>query len=357
MKNKHINSKLPLTLCVAVLTLVPTAGIANNDTRPAPLHIKIGSPKQNVQNKQFSIKVGKVPQKLKDKTLAIDLSGDTQKQSQEAVTKPLIKKRICADNTTAPQNRYKKLADSLVAYLKAKNRPSSLVDDIFQASTATHTDFELLIITAMIESDLGRVTKSQTSSARGIFQYIEPTWISLIKRYGQKLDQYNIDQDLDIIKESSNDIDILELRHNTKIASLIKAYQLKDETKLLSKYKNGQRINTTDYYIMHMLGTYQARIFYKLLNEKSDEKLADSKSKGFKEAVRLNPAFFFDSKNNGLNAKQAYNQFHRKISQQYKKLHNISQKYGNGNMPRSRCNIPNVQTVSAARITKGQNKL
>ena len=334
------------------MAFTPTATIAKDNTRPAPLHIKINGSKTNASKKQFSITVGKAPKKNKDEKHALNFLNNMEKSLKKNAPQPTIKKHSCEKISTSGSNRYKKLADSLKNYLKSKNRPSSLIDDIYKASTTTHTDFELLIITAMIESDLGRVTESKTSSARGIFQYIDPTWISLVKRYGQKIGQYDNGVISNLAKSDTKRIDTLALRHNTRIASLIKAYQLQNESKILSIYKNGQRINTTDYYIMHMLGSSQARIFYKLLNEKSDNKLADSGGEHFQEAVRLNPTFFYGNNNNSLNATQAYNQFHRKVSQQYKRLHDINEKYGDGNILRSKCKLPNVQTVSAIKTTK-----
>ncbi len=380
-KQKYISIRLCLALYATGLLLAPTSGFAKDDTRPAPLHIKINNSKSPSSKKSFNIRVGKTPEKITIKKRQIEDTTPKTKENKVApapitntrstpvknITPKLIETRACHESTSKNSNRYKNLADSLKLYLTAQNRDSSLIDDIYQASIATHIDFELLLITAMIESDLGRVTKSSTSSARGIFQYIEPTWLVLIKRYGARIGQKNYASAITINTESYlpeitdasqfTKKDILSLRDNTKIAALIKANQLKDEAKIVAKYKAGQRINATDHYIVHMLGLSQARTFYTLLKNESSNILANLNNKGFKEAIRLNPTFFYNAQNKALSAAEAYTQFHRKISQQYKRLHTISEKYGNGDLPSSRCNLPKIQTVSAAKIIKGRNKL
>ncbi|PCJ02649.1 MAG: hypothetical protein COB14_01435 [Alphaproteobacteria bacterium] len=366
-KQKHIGIKFCLALYTAGIFFVPTSGFAKDNARPAPLHIKINNPKSPSSKKSFNIRVGKMPAKnTTKKTTEIDITPEPKTSTLPAPTKnitpKLIETRSCHENTSKNKKRYKNLADSLKLYLTTQNRNPSLINDIYDASITTQTDFELLLITAMIESDLGRVTKSSTSSARGIFQYIEPTWLILIKRYGVRIGKKTYADTIEINTESYlpemirhsqfTKKDVLDLRNNTKIASLIKAYQLKDEAKIVAKYKAGQRINATDHYIVHMLGLSQARTFYALLRNESSNILTNLNNKGFKEAIRLNPTFFYSAQNKALGATEAYTQFHRKVSQQYKRLHDISKKYGNSDMPRSRCNLPKIQTVSAIKTTK-----
>lgn len=347
---------------------MPVTGFAKDNIHPAPLHIKINKTKSTQSKSTFNIRVGKTPETTiaKEEQIEDIIHEETEKKATPTnniepsalanITPKLIETRACHEMTAEKTNRYKKLADSLRGYLKSQKRDPSLINDIYNASITTQTDFELLIITTMIESDIGRVTKATNSSARGIFQYIEPTWINLMKRYSARIGQ----PDYPSIIESNTDTnnqktskdgqftknEILALRNDTKIASLIKANQLKDDAKILTKYKGGQRINATDHYIMHMLGISQARSFYTLLRSKSGDILADSNNQSFREAVRLNPYFFYDTQKNALNATQAYTQFHRKISQQYKKLHMISKKYGKDGAVSSRCHLPNIQTVS-----------
>ncbi len=346
-------------LITAMVIFFPIDSIANNNSRPAPLHIKIDVSQKHNTKKGFSIKLGKVPQKTEYKKTVTNQTDNENIVPPTPKAEPkVIKKEICNQHPDKLLNRDKNLSDSLKSYIKSQNRSQSIIDDIYKASIDTNTDFEHLIITAMMESDLGRVTESKTSSARGIFQYIEPTWVSLIKRYRQRISQYSKTKLLDENNKNTNNSDILELRYNTRVAALIKAYQLNDEAKILAKYTNGKRINTTDHYIMHMLGSYQARTFYSLINNKSDKKLTNIKSANLQEAIKLNPTFFYDAENNALNAEQAYKQFHKKISKQYKKLRMISDKYGNKGDKNYNCEeTPNITTISSVGANIINNKI
>jgi len=53
-----------------------------------------------------------------------------------------------------------------------------------RAASATGVDFGFLVRTAQRESGLDPSAKARTSSAAGLFQFIEQTWLSTLKRHG-----------------------------------------------------------------------------------------------------------------------------------------------------------------------------
>ena len=53
-----------------------------------------------------------------------------------------------------------------------------------RASSATGVDFGFLVRTAQRESGLNAGAKAGTSSAAGLFQFVEQTWLSTLKRHG-----------------------------------------------------------------------------------------------------------------------------------------------------------------------------
>src|SRR6516164_10024800 len=55
---------------------------------------------------------------------------------------------------------------------------------IQQASQATGTSFNYLLATAQVESGLNPQAGAATSSARGLFQFIEQTWLGTLKQSG-----------------------------------------------------------------------------------------------------------------------------------------------------------------------------
>src|ERR1700740_2235897 len=64
---------------------------------------------------------------------------------------------------------------------------STVTGAIRQASAATGTSFNYLLATAQVESGLNPQAGAATSSARGLFQFIEQTWLATLKRAGAEL--------------------------------------------------------------------------------------------------------------------------------------------------------------------------
>src|SRR5580698_10383085 len=61
-----------------------------------------------------------------------------------------------------------------------------VVSALKQAAAATGSDFHYLLGTAMRESSLKPSAQSSTSSASGLFQFVDQTWLGLVKSYGAK---------------------------------------------------------------------------------------------------------------------------------------------------------------------------
>src|ERR1700684_755517 len=58
---------------------------------------------------------------------------------------------------------------------------------IRQAAQATGTSFQYLLATAQVESGLNPQAGAATSSARGLFQFIDQTWLATMKQSGAAL--------------------------------------------------------------------------------------------------------------------------------------------------------------------------
>ena len=64
---------------------------------------------------------------------------------------------------------------------------STVTGAIRQASQATGTSFNYLLATARVESGLNPQAGAPTSSARGLFQFIDQTWLGTMKQSGAEL--------------------------------------------------------------------------------------------------------------------------------------------------------------------------
>src|ERR1700756_5862856 len=58
---------------------------------------------------------------------------------------------------------------------------------IKQASNSTGASFEYLLATAKMESDFNPTAGASTSSARGLYQFIDQTWLATVKEAGGEL--------------------------------------------------------------------------------------------------------------------------------------------------------------------------
>lgn len=203
---------------------------------------------------------------------------------------------------------------------------------LYHAHLKTGVDFKLLVLKAIMESDYGRFNVAPNSSARGVFQYIESTWLVLMHRYGAKAGykqyanaiSYNHKTKMAELKGTSRHLrsEILALRHDPKVSAIIKAYQVLEETDVIRGYKKGNKVTVTDHYIAHMLGLYVMKDFYQMVERRSIIAPAKlSTNPHMREAAYTNKPFFFKS-GKALTAAQSYQSFEARVQRE---LRNISQ--------------------------------
>src|SRR6185312_12677045 len=63
---------------------------------------------------------------------------------------------------------------------------SHVVSALRNAAAVTGSDFHYLLGTAMRESSLKPNAQSHSSSAAGLFQFIDQTWLGLVKEHGAR---------------------------------------------------------------------------------------------------------------------------------------------------------------------------
>src|ERR1700678_202030 len=80
-------------------------------------------------------------------------------------------------------------ADTSNARATASVDPSRarIASAIKQAANTTGTSFEYLLTTAKMESDFNPTAGASTSSAHGLFQFIDQTWLGTVKEAGTPL--------------------------------------------------------------------------------------------------------------------------------------------------------------------------
>src|SRR6187397_1579861 len=74
-----------------------------------------------------------------------------------------------------------------ISGLQAIPGNASVTGAIRDAARATGASFDYLLATARAESGLNPNASAKTSSARGLFQFIDRTWLATVKQAGPSL--------------------------------------------------------------------------------------------------------------------------------------------------------------------------
>ena len=105
--------------------------------------------------------------------------------------------------------------------------PRAVSGAIKQACSETGVDFAYLMQQAKAESSFNPTAKAKTSSASGLFQFIESTWMNMVEKYGPK-------HGLDTNGKTRGEI--LALRNDPRAASLMAAEFASENEKFLKTH-------------------------------------------------------------------------------------------------------------------------
>src|SRR5580765_5236075 len=174
---------------------------------------------------------------------------------------------------------------------------SDVLAALHSASAKTGTDFGYLLATAMRESNLDTQAKSKASSATGLFQFVDQTWLSLVKRYGERhgLSDYaaairKTDAGGYSVASHATKSAILALRKDPELSALM-AGEAAKETRQSLECSLGRDVCGGELYAAHFLGEGGARRLI-ALNEKNPDAAADV---AFPLAARSNRSAFYHS--------------------------------------------------------------
>jgi hypothetical protein len=173
---------------------------------------------------------------------------------------------------------------------------STVTGAIRQAAQATGTSFQYLLATAKVESGLNPQAGASTSSARGLFQFIDQTWLATLKQSGAALGygQYAAA----ITKSASGHYEvadpamrsqILKLR-NDPMANAAMAGAFTQANATLLSEKLGRSPSEGELYIAHFLGAGGAA---RLISAAANNPSASAASL-FPVAARANSSIFYD---------------------------------------------------------------
>lgn len=155
---------------------------------------------------------------------------------------------------------------------------SAVLPALQSAAARTGVDFEALFHTARLESGFNPDAKARTSSASGLFQFIDSTWLDTLARHGPRHG---------IAPTSRNDA--LALRRNPDVAALMAAEHMAENAAKIEQ-RTGRAANRVDLYLAHFLGAGGAARFLGALAENPGQAAADL----FAAPARANRAIFYN---------------------------------------------------------------
>lgn len=166
---------------------------------------------------------------------------------------------------------------------------------IQSASNATGVDFGFLLGTAKRESGYNPSAKAPTSSAAGLYQFTEQTWLATLKKYGAR---HGYARYADLIQPGSDGrlrvagadarTAVMALRMDPRAAALMAGEMTADHASYL-RGRVGRDPTAGELYVAHFLGPAGSA---KLI-EATRNSPGAAASALFPEAAHANPAIFY----------------------------------------------------------------
>lgn len=185
---------------------------------------------------------------------------------------------------------------------------SPVVAALQKASAATGSNFDYLLKTAMRESGMKPQAKAASSSATGLFQFVDQTWLGLVKEYGGK---YGLGSSANAITKGSDGryhVDteadkqaILDLRNDAQTSALMAGeYANSCRTRMQSSL--GRSVSDGELYAAHFLGPDAASRLIRL----NDAAPSSSAAEAFPQAASANRSVFYHADGSEKSVSEVY---------------------------------------------------
>lgn len=202
---------------------------------------------------------------------------------------------------------------SVPTIASASQRVTSAIQ---RAAAQTGVDFDYLLGQAKLESGLNATARAGTSSASGLYQFLEQSWLAVVKKHGS---EHGLGWAADAIQQTSSGrytvsggarSAILSLRNDPDAASLMAAEHASDNRDGIEA-ATGRAATGTDLYMAHFLGLGGARQFLTAMTANPDRSAAAM----FPAAARANHNVFYDASGNARSLSQVYQRFAAKLGE------------------------------------------
>jgi hypothetical protein len=185
---------------------------------------------------------------------------------------------------------------------------------IASAASRTGVDFDYLLGQAKLESGLNAGARAGTSSAAGLYQFIDQSWLSVVKKHGA---ENGLSWAADAIRQNGGKLSvsdgatrhaILALRNDPSVASMMAAASASDHAQALHG-SLGRTATGTDLYMAHFLGLAGATRFLQTMQANPGATGASM----FPAAAASNHNVFFAGDGSARSLADIYNHFADKL--------------------------------------------
>lgn len=202
-----------------------------------------------------------------------------------------------------------------IGSLTSAGATGKIQSDIARASATTGVDFSYLLGQAQVESSLKPNARAATSSASGLYQFVDQSWLAVVKQHGE---EHGLGWASAAISQGSNGryyvadgatrAAILDLRNDSATASLMAAEHAADNKQSLESAL-GRSVGGTDLYMAHFLGAAGAKKFLGAMASDPDRSAASL----FPAAAASNRSIFYASDGSARSLGDIYQRFAAKI--------------------------------------------
>jgi hypothetical protein len=203
-----------------------------------------------------------------------------------------------------------------LASLAAQPENATVVGAIRQASARSGVDFSYLLRQASTESSLNPTAQASTSSASGLYQFIDQTWLTEMashgSEYGLSAQAAAISVDSDGHASVSNPAlrsQIMALKNDPTVAAEMAASFTKDNQAALEAAGIGQ-VGPTELYLAHFLGAGGAAKFLSSMKQNATQ----AGSTILPQAADSNEPVFFHNDGTPKTLSEIYNHFAAKFT-------------------------------------------
>lgn len=224
----------------------------------------------------------------------------------ELITEPLVALLLkSADIARADAARFNVGRDVLAA--------------IRLGSKRTGVDFSFLMELARVESNFNPAARAPGSSATGLFQFRDHAWLEAVRTFGAGYGLQDYARRVELVDDGDHEqdrivrdplqLEVLSLRLNPRLSTLMMAENIKRYLQILSE-RTGQEPGRIDLYLAHFLGPDGAVLFLKQLDEEPAAIAGDL----FPQETESYPGVFLTPRQQPRTVADVYRRFERKFN-------------------------------------------